>query len=53
MSKEMFRTAMKVWGMQLLYGFGVMHIFIGVAYLLTVAGIDVVGYLDAIFRPSR
>lgn len=44
---------MKDWGMQLIYGFSMMHIFIGVAYLLTVAGVDVVGYLDDLFNINR
>ena len=50
MNKEIFKTAMKEWSLQLLFGFAVMHIFIGIAYLLTVAGFDVVGYLDAVFK---
>ena len=49
MTRERFKTALKDWCLQLLYGFAVMHIFIGVSYLLTVAGVDVVGYLDKIF----
>jgi len=50
MTRERFKTALKDWSLQLLYGFAVMHIFLGVSYLLTVAGVDVAGYLNQLFR---
>lgn len=50
MNRETFKNAIKDWCLQLLYGFAVMHIFIGVSYLLTVAGVDVVGILNNIFQ---
>lgn len=45
-----FKNAMKEWAYQLTWGVAVLHIFLGIGYILIILGVDVVGFLDSIFK---
>lgn len=43
-----FVKALKEWGFQLVFGFAILNVFLGIGYILIMFGVDVVGFLKMV-----